>query len=419
MQVFSVANSALELQQTIVGHTANIIKLVVTDQRLYSCSADRSIGVHALVSGVWAPLRSISLKSSPLDVTLVDNELIVLCSDKQVYVYRTDKCELVRNYKCSNSRGDGLSVSRIVLGKFHHGGVKKEFLVGTCNDKSLRVFDHVTGALIASEWGHSDGVSGLILKPQSPVSAEVVTSGADGCLFVWKLSPWVETVVSSGPTGTSISTSPVLRKVISKIELSSIARENNLDTPNSPVLRPAHLRKTAVDSNGSPLTRTNGRPSFRNKETPSPIRVDRVDRPMSPARPKSPTRASNGSIVEKSPSRKSSSASLKGSGSGSSPLAGNASIDTMRTDLCVRLKRFRCEFDSKDDLNKDYSALMDELEATLALLKRYSGNGKVEASVPTPDIEKMAREFGDKIYSLLEDKLKAERGVKSQGDKSE
>ncbi|SEI35040.1 YALIA101S06e00628g1_1 [Yarrowia lipolytica] len=408
VQVFLVSHSSMELQQTIVGHTANILKLVVADQRLYSCSADRSIGVHALTGGVWAPLKSISLKSSPLDVILVDNELIVICSDKQVYVYRTDKCELVRNYKCANSRGDGLSVTRIVLGKFQHGGIKKDILVGVCTDKSLRLFDHATGALLASEWGHSDGVSGLILKPQSAVSAEVVTSGADGCLFVWKLSPWVESAVVSGSA--ALSTSPVARKVIPKLELSSIARENNLDTPNSPVLRPSPLRKSAVDSNGSPMTRTAGRPSFRSKETPSPVRNER---PMSPARPKSPTRVSNVAIMgDKSPSRMGSSGSSRGISSGS-PRAGNVSIDTMKTDLCVRLKRFRGEFDSKDDREKDYSALQEELEATLALLRGGTGLPKAETNLPsatctTPamDMETIVREFGDKIYSLLEDKMK-------------
>lgn len=410
MQVFSLSDSSLELQQTIVGHTANILKLVVADQRLYSCSADRSIGVHALTGGVWAPLKSISLKSSPLDVSLVDNELIVICSDKQVYVYRTgDKCELVRNYKCANSRGDGLSVTRIVLGKFQYGGVKKDYLVGTCTDKSLRLFDHTTGALLASEWGHSDGVSGLILKPhQSAVSAEVVTSGADGCLFVWKLSPWMESAIVSGPT--AFNTSPVARKVIPKLELSSIARENNLDTPNSPVLRPSPLRKSAVDSNGSPMTRAAGRPSFRSKETPSPVRNER---PMSPARPKSPTRVSNVTVIgDKSPSRMGSSGSLRGTSSGGSPRGGSVTVDTMKNDLCVRLKRFRGEFDVKEDRDKDYTALVEELEATLALVKGAATCSvqKQETPAPAPnvslDMDKLVREFGDKIYSLLEDKMK-------------
>lgn len=406
LQVFSVSpsDSSLDLQQTIVGHTANILKLVVSDQRLYSCSADRSIGIHALTpSGVWAPLKSISLKSSPLDVTLVDNELIVVCSDKQVYVYRTSdntKSELVRNYKCANGRGDGLSVTRIVLGKFQYGGVKKELLVGTCTDKSLRVFDHSTGALLASEWGHSDGVSGLVLRPFTGVSAEVVTSGADGCLFVWKLSPWVEAATSTN-VSTTFNTSPVARKVIPKLELSSIARENNLDTPNSPVLRPSPLRKSAVDSNGSPMTRTGAtvRSSFRNKDTtPSPVRNDR---PMSPARPKSPTRVSNvGLVGDKSPSRMGSSGSLRGSG-GSPRQA--VTVETMKNDLCVRLKRFRNEYDAKED--KDYSALVEELEATLLLLKSTS-TGTSKQDPPSLDMDNLVREFGDKIYSLLEGRMR-------------
>lgn len=406
LQVFSLADSSLDLQQTIVGHTANILKLVVSDQRLYSCSADRSIGIHALTpSGVWAPLKSISLKSSPLDVTLVDNELIVVCSDKQVYVYRTgdnNRSELVRNYKCANGRGDGLSVTRIVLGKFQYGGVKKELLVGTCTDKSLRVFDHTTGALVASEWGHSDGVSGLILRPSTGVSAEVVTSGADGCLFVWKLSPWVEAATSTN-VPTTFNTGPVARKVIPKLELSSIARENNLDTPNSPVLRPSPLRKSAVDSNGSPRPGA-VRPSFRNKETtPSPVRNDR---PMSPARPKSPTRVSNVGIIsgDKSPSRMGSSGSLRGSGG--SPRQ-TVTVDTMKNDLCVRLKRFRNEYDVKEDSGKDYSTLVEELEATLLLLKNTSIQKEGVSGQVSMDMDKLVREFGDKIYSLLEDKMRA------------
>lgn len=392
MQVFTLSDSTLELQQTIVGHTANILKLIVTDQRLYSCSADRSIGVHALAGGVWTPLKSISLKSSPLDVTLVDNELIVICSDKQVYIYRTDKCELVRNYKCANSRGDGLSVTRLALGKFQYGGVKKDILVGTCTDKSVRLFDHTTGGLLASEWGHSDGVSGLILRNPTPVSAEIVTSGADGCLFVWKLSPWVESSTVTG--GPNLFSSPVARKVIPKLELSSIARENNLDTPNSPVLRPSTLRKSAVDSNGSP--RGASRPTFRSKETPSPVRNDR---PMSPARPKSPTRVSNvGLVGDKSPSRMGSSGNLRSSGS---PRAGTVSIDTMKNDLCVRLRRFRAEYETKEEQDKDYSVLQEEMELTLEMLK-----GKKAETKPAIDMEQMVREFGDKIYSLLQDKMK-------------
>lgn len=398
IQVFAHSDSGLELMQTIVGHTANIIKLVVCAQRLYSCSTDRSVGVHALTGGVWAPLKSISLKSSPLDMILTANEVVVVCSDKQVYLYRSDKFELVRNFKCVNARSDGLGVTRIALGSFQYGGIKKELIIGVCTDKSIRVFDHYTGALLASEWGHSDGVSGLVLRDQTSVCAELVTSGADGCLFVWKLSPWVESAV----VGPGVSTSPVARKVIPKLELSSIARENNLDTPNSPVLRPSPLRKSVADSNGSPIARATVRSSLRNRDSPSPVRNDR---PMSPARPKSPTRMSCVSTAgEKSSAKMSSASSLRGADK--SPRTGAVSIDTIKNDLCVRLKRFRGEVEGKEELRaNDYASLERELEATLELLR--GEKRPVESGTePLAGMDSVVREFGDKIYSLIADKLR-------------
>lgn len=58
------------------------------------------------------------------------------------------------------------------------------FVATSCTDKTLCVYDYITGECLATMYGHSELVTGLRFTNDSK---HLISASGDGCIFVWRM----------------------------------------------------------------------------------------------------------------------------------------------------------------------------------------------------------------------------------------
>ena len=254
VQLFSFADSRLELLQTMDEHAAAVSSLLIAKvgDLLLSCSTDRTIVVREVMSRATDPtsvafamLRTITLKSSPTAMCLKGSglELLVSSVDRSVGIYDIETGQAGFNFKCSdNDGGESAALSKILCAPSLNGNPT---IIGVSNsDKSVRLYSEY-GMLVARDWGHTEGVTDVALvtaqrEEGQSARQRLVTVAADSTVFMWDTMANATKQVSSQPEPNEISeTTPVnklstpigppLRKVISFSELSRFKRERSID----------------------------------------------------------------------------------------------------------------------------------------------------------------------------------------------
>lgn len=131
-------------------------------------------------------VKSLTLKSTPITMSIFDHDLVVSTSDKQLLVFELENnCEFKRSMKLINDKlNESLQVE--MMEKFHH------LLIVWSSDKSIRGFDYFTGKAVGVSWGHLDSLLGFFLiqtdTDDGDEETELVTIGNDGCLFSWRVT---------------------------------------------------------------------------------------------------------------------------------------------------------------------------------------------------------------------------------------
>ncbi|CCG24114.1 hypothetical protein CORT_0E05290 [Candida orthopsilosis Co 90-125] len=225
IQIFAKVDSKWDLLQTIPVHNGNLLKAIYHNGFLYVCSTDRTISIHSIATDpslMMTKVKSLTLKSTPITMSIFDHDLVVSTSDKQLLVFDLENnCEFKRSMKLINDKlNESLQVE--MMERFHN------LLIVWSSDKSIRGFDYVTGKAVGVSWGHSDSLLGFFLiqtdTDDGDEDTELVTIGNDGCLFSWRVtvSSTVRTV-SNEENGkmfdevVGYSPSPVHTKVARKI----------------------------------------------------------------------------------------------------------------------------------------------------------------------------------------------------------
>ncbi|CAH2351636.1 hypothetical protein CLIB1423_04S02542 [[Candida] railenensis] len=187
IQIFKKSKSDVsgwDILQTLPTHSANILRVFNSNDKLYTCSSDRTISIHSIVEDEGSDKvtvvqeKIISLKNTPITMKLYGNDLIVSTSDKVLLIYKINgNFELKRSLKLINaSINESLLIENFVV----HNNV----IIASSSDKSLRIFNYQSGKPIAVYWGHSDSI--LSLKLVSNFN-ELLSISLDGCLFKWNL----------------------------------------------------------------------------------------------------------------------------------------------------------------------------------------------------------------------------------------
>lgn len=220
-------DSSWALCQTVMAHKGNILRVFISadGQRIVSCSTDRTVHIHKLIGTAFISERLISLRSNPSDMAMCPDtqSIIIAFTDKTFSQYSITTGELKSSFR------DDIDLKCICT--YYFNGTY--YLAGAGSDKSIRLYNFQTGALLSLQWAHSDGITGMVWSPESQ---SLTTVGGEGCLFIWQMAVNVgETDLTRSPDSDGQSPKPPpTRKFLSRTEIARIKSESPPVSPRAP-----------------------------------------------------------------------------------------------------------------------------------------------------------------------------------------
>ncbi|KAF3765905.1 WD40 repeat-like protein [Cryphonectria parasitica EP155] len=381
-----ISDGSFNLLQTL-AFPARVTHMILSpDDKIITASMDRAIQTHELVTKTGEPgtlaavqCRSITLKASPTSMAL-DNEnqsLLVSSLDKCVYHLKIGSGRPLKAFRCADETTDTVVLDSLVLESLQNK--ERPLLIGLSNtDKSVRIYDCKTGALLDREWGHTESISGVAVVHDGDSTPKVVSVGCDGTIMVFDLD-----LQDLSPVATSRSPSPAqdgllgtnhppLRRVLSKAELAGFSRlSSSLGDGRRSPSRNLRSKKSKTDFSSSTLVETPPPPcrdpcktktdqTSSRRTTPSRYGNSGVNRgPNSATLTRRPSLPAIGSFdTQQAARKKSSNISLRS-------LCGPGSLGIASEQVCRQLRAYRKELSSLESVTSDMLAQVEvELQLT-------------------------------------------------------
>lgn len=256
VQLFRRVSDLWVLVQTLDEHSASVCSLFFAEngEKLISCSTDRTIHIRQLVKKDVGgqdmmgavPIRVINLKASPVSMAPCLDEpissFVVSLLDRTVATYEISSGRLISSFRATDADGtEAVVVDSLRMGVPGTPYGRPTILAGVSStDKSVRIYDGLTGAFLDREWGHTAAVTDVALL-ETPDSEQklLISTGSDGTIMIWNLFPRPELQDStdpereSSPSKEATVTRPPLRRVLSKAELAEFQRASPVATPTN------------------------------------------------------------------------------------------------------------------------------------------------------------------------------------------
>ncbi|KAI9681407.1 MAG: hypothetical protein M1817_002690 [Caeruleum heppii] len=410
-------------------------------ERLVSCCADRTVVVRDLASRqletgpsfAYVPVRTIGLKATPVSMTFSSEDeetLIISTIDRNIHSIDVPSGRVNRTFRASDPDSkDAVVMDALASDSVDAASNGSKVIVGIATtDKSIRIYDE-SGSLIAKEWGHTEGISDLVIldaAPEQPGKTKtLISTGLDGTIFIWEYTPkpqiLPEDSISADPTKELLGTqeTPIfrtpLRKVLSRSELATFRKRSDLEMcspepspPNTPSL-PRVRKRTSKYTLASAKPETPPVPCppahldlSASKVVPSPDRspMERRSPPVySPSRPVAtpPETAPRSSLAR---SRTKSTGNLT-----------ELSMVTSTTEqICRALRSYRKKLATSPDTNLPTSSVK-ELERELALTTKALGergarDREATAAAVTPTaLNQILDQYSERLVQMVEKRI--------------
>lgn len=416
--------------------TAKVAQVLIpTDDKIITCSLDRTLQVHDVVCRegepdvvAAIPSKVISLKASPTSMAMGSDNRTIFVSllDRSVCQFDLVTGRQMCSFKCMDEGGvESAVLDSLFVGQWPSKDI--DFLLGSSNtDKSIRLYDASAGTFLDREWGHTEAINGVSFVEDEDGSKKVVSVGSDGTIMIWALDlydPSPRTMSRDPSPVKEISTTgrPTLRRVLSKAELAEFQRPSpspagRRSPPRTLRRRTSRMTLGAVSSsNRTPLGNLANSPSDSaiNEDTPSrrrPSETNRSDSP--PASPKSRvTRTPSMPALSATAKRKTSSSNLRGFGS----------LNMATEQACRTLRAYRKKLSSAEPITAD---VLTELDLELRLTAAALGDRAIRSkAVNETVLSGLLDQYSERLVTLLDEKLRLtsqlppkDQGMEAQSD---
>ncbi|MCJ1382310.1 hypothetical protein MMC17_005423 [Xylographa soralifera] len=268
LQIFIKRSSNLELLQTIDHHASSVNEVRFLDDggTLLSLSSDRTVVFHAMAitdsSIAYIPIRIITLKSTPISISIEREESIILVVstiDKLVHKFEMSSGKQIHSMRAmDNENNESMLLNHLMTRTMDSSEPSLQILLGASSaDKSIRIHDSTSGNTIVKEYGHSEGISGLALVNRGEELGgslyTLISIGLDGTIMLWDLKysniPPMDEITPSTPLKDTPTIIKPIRKIMSRSALTEYHRalEANgispLPLPSGRSQSPSRLRK--------------------------------------------------------------------------------------------------------------------------------------------------------------------------------
>lgn len=424
-----LADERFEHFQTLEFAARVVQVLIPSDDKILTCSLDRTLQIHDLVSkegepDVMAaiPLRVISLKASPASMVMSSDGKSVYVSllDRSICQFDIETGRLTNSFKCVDEAGiDSVVVDSLIYGQV--AALETSFLLGLSNtDKSVRIYDAQTGAFLDREWGHTEAINGVVMLEDDETRRKIISVGSDGTIMTWALD-LQETVQGSArrdpspekPSNSS-SNRPPLRRVLSKAELAEFQRPSPSGSGRRSPPRTLRRRVSRYGISNSAATRPPVPalpPRSADEDTPS-RRPAAMGSPSPPESPKGRPRMSRRPSLPVLNSTPAASAARKKSSSNLRASYGFGTLSMATEQTCRQLRAYRKKLASSESISQDVLAELDaELRMTAAALgdraiRTRSSGGAAGKGVSESVLSGLLDQYSERLVSMLDEKLR-------------
>ncbi|GJC82564.1 WD repeat-containing protein 62 [Colletotrichum liriopes] len=394
--------------QTLEFAARVVQTLIPTDDKIITCSLDRTLQVYDIICKeddvdeiAALPSRTNTLKAAPTSFTLGldDRTAFVSMLDRSVCQYDLSNGKLLNCFKCVDEGGyESAILDSLIFSQ--PPGKDVGVLLGVSNtDKSVRLYDAQSGHFVDREWGHTEAINGVTLTDDDDGSQRVISVGSDGTVMFWGMEGEdpAPSSISRDPSPMkdgSAAARPPLRRVLSKAELAEFQRPSSAQSGRrSPprTIRGRASRYGLSNSVSTPKTAMQSSPLA--EDTPS-RRSSGSQSGSPPTSPKSRT------------SRRPSLPSLGLPPKKSSPnLRGFGSLNMSTEQTCRTLRAYRKKLSSTEPLSEDVIFELDqELRLTAAALGDRATRTK--AMHDTALLSGLLDQYEERLASMLDEKLR-------------
>lgn len=261
VQLFYRTQDGLELIQTLDDHVGAVGQLLFMNDgdRLLSCSADRTVIIREKVAResngalpfAFIMSKVITLKASPVSMTLApdDPDILILSTiDRHVQRFEIPTGKHIHSFRASDPEtGDTVVMGSLAAVAEIPGQSPKLLLGVSTTDKSIRVYDLERGVLLNREFGHTEGVSGILLLESQSTSSNapvrsLISTGLDGIVMIWGLHVQQQEASQGSsreeeetPVKELTAAKPPLRRILSKGELAGLQKFDSPTGSPTPV----------------------------------------------------------------------------------------------------------------------------------------------------------------------------------------
>ncbi|KAG0028966.1 hypothetical protein BGZ82_008174 [Podila clonocystis] len=194
LHVFDVHNN-YALLQTLDDHSSSIttIKFTADGSRMMSCGADKSIifrNRHKSPDGItYQPYHQAPGRATFYDMDLhgPSQTVSAVSGDRRFTVFTLETGKPIKTFK-AETKGDDLAAGMAEICSMTHISLDPTGTIAAASgsDKSVRLYDLIQGSCLAHMICHSELVTGVKFTNSYD---RIISTSADGCILVWKLSP--------------------------------------------------------------------------------------------------------------------------------------------------------------------------------------------------------------------------------------